>query len=183
MIKRKIFILAIVAGLAISISGCSKKNIQSTATESPNTSGVITDIAAALKAGTTMECTFTANEGDEKTSGSAFFSGEKFKTSATTANGTFYSIFDGTTYYMWVDGQSEGTKMEKNCLEDTKTVLNQQPSQDQLQYENPQDVIDDSTDMTCKASSAADFTAPAEIEFTDLCAMLQQQMIILNQLK
>lgn len=83
-----------------------------------------------------------------------------------------HMITDGTTSYMWMDGQTTGVKMDFSAMQ-TNPTKGEVNNSGQVNVDPNQNY-----DFQCsnwRADSSV-FTPPASVQFTDMGAMMQGQM-------
>lgn len=151
--------------------------------------GVVSSIKDAMGLGQTMQCTFASGDGDALAMrSSVVVDGQKFKSTTVMKDMTAYAVFDGETQYSWTSQSKQGMKLSKECLAQmtgtVKDMAAQTPTQNQpAPAEDLSKSFDMAKNVQCEAASAADFTLPTDIVFTDQCAMMEQSMKILEQMK
>lgn len=150
--------------------------------------GGVSDWLSSLSGGKALSCTYNFDESGKAGSVKINMMGKKYRSELETAGVKFTSVFDGTTLYSWSTAQKQGTKMDMNCMEQLKTQSQTQAqpnSPSQSQYEkSPEDFLKNQPNIKCEpASSAADFSVPSDVQFTDSCAMMQKSQEMMQQYK
>src|SRR3989344_9310445 len=105
---KKYFVVAMVFALAITVAGCNRKaqtnaNANAQVEAGANQEGIISDVLAAFRAGTSMRCTY--RDPASTAEATAFISGNKFRTDYSADGKTYHATFDGETYLIWADGE------------------------------------------------------------------------------
>lgn len=135
-------------------------------------------IKNAMLGGKKMECTFKEKGSDGKDTEMKMQSqGEKFRTSYAVKGETFVSVSDGQTIYSWSSKTKEGTKMDLKCMEDlSKSVPQAQEnvSDSNIDFTNPETLVDEQPDMNCSPISDIDFSVPQDVKFSDTCAEMKK---------
>lgn len=128
-----------------------------------------------LAAGVAQKCTFRSTE-DVAVEGTTYVSGGKVRSDYTTSvEGNTMSghmIADGTTSYIWMDGQQQGFTMTFNASDTDIPENTQTPGATKA----PQQGLDANQAMDYSCSpwvvDGSLFTPPAEITFTDFSSMM-----------
>lgn len=140
-----------------------------------DTSMTISSIKEAMGIKKPMRCTYSLIEGDKTIQSSVIVEGEKFK-AVSDMNGVATNIiFDGTTQYMWTDGQVQGLKMSKACLDELQAGLPKNtplPAGETL--EEREKTFAAATGVTCTSATEEDFSLPVGMTFVDQCEMMKQ---------
>lgn len=102
-------------------------NTEATA-QAETESGVSTgSIKSLIEAGRTQTCTFKSTEQNVSSEGTMYVSGGKmrgdFNSEVSGVKNSSHMLYDGTTSYVWVDGQNTGFKMslDANAQSNTST--------------------------------------------------------------
>lgn len=139
-------------------------NTEATAQSAAETSIETGSIKSLIAAGENQQCTFKSNEQDAETDGTMYLSGGKMRGDfAIDANGTKTSshmIYDGTTGYVWMDGQVMGFKMSLDA--NSQTTDKSQSIDPNKNYE-----------FNCGRWSVdnSKFEIPAGIQFSEMPAL------------
>lgn len=156
-------------------------------TETEEKGGVIASIKDAMGLGQAMQCTYALNEGDmaPDATSTVLVEGEKFKSTTVMKDMTVYALFDGENQYTWSSKDKQGMKMSKACLEKmTDTVKDMVPSTpSSAQAQDIREGFEMAKNVRCEAASNVDLSVPADITFTDQCAMMEQSLKMMEQLK
>lgn len=187
---RKIFLLLCLVLITLVFCGCWKKNNAQTGNvvkPSP-TEEKITNINEALKKGAKYICTYKdANGVQSKIS----IDNDKFKTEYTDSGKTQYSIYDGSFYYYWIEGEAKGYKISKQCLDElivgteTESPANQSESEFEKEIDNysTEDDFNDASEVNCQAVNNVDLSLPKEVSFTDQCDTLKAAKQLMKSLE
>lgn len=152
-------------------------------------SKVVSSIKDAMGLGRKMQCTYAIGD-DKAIQATVLVDGEKFKSTTVMKDMTVHGLFDGETQYTWTDKEKQGSKMSKACL-DKMTARFQDMSADASKKESAaapsvQDLregFDGLKDVQCQAASAVDFSLPKDVSFVDQCAMIEQSMKMMDEMK
>ena len=152
------------------------------------TGGIVSSIKDAMGLGRKMQCTYAIGD-DKSMQAVVLVDGEKFKSTTVMKDMTVYGLFDGETQYTWTDNEKQGNKMSKTCL-DKMTARFQDMSADASKKSDTapsvQDLregFDGLKDVQCQAASAVDFSLPTDVSFIDQCAMIEQSMKMMDEMK
>ncbi len=145
---------------------------------------IVSSIKDAMGLGQAMQCTYATNENEGATS-TVVVQGEKFKSTTVMKDMTVYALFDGENQYTWSSKDKQGMKMSKACVEKmTDTVKDMVPSTpSSTQAQDVRDGFDMAKNVRCEAASDVDLSVPADVIFTDQCAMMEQSLKMMDQLK
>ena len=129
-----------------------------------------------------MLCTYTSESGETDFTSTVAVDGTKFKTESTVGALKTHALFDGETQYMWTEGQSQGFKMSKSCLDELKESIKDLPTgtPGPKDYETS---FDAAQNVKCEESGAIDFSLPTNVTFTDQCEMMNKNLEMMNQIK
>lgn len=157
------------------------KNASSNSTDSATTGNTMVGSESSgpmslkdiLLGGVAQKCTFSNVSDNTSVEGVTYVAGGKVRGDFTTNDGTTttqgHMIADGTTSYMWMDGQDTGFKMafDINAADAQET-----PSDDQSGSYQSLD-IDEDMNYNCSpwGVDGSMFTPPANVTFTDFSAM------------
>ncbi len=146
-----------------------------TATEKTNKdTSLENNLAAILKSGKNQQCTFTyADENGNNTNGTAYISGDKMRTNVTSStNGkssTIYVIRNGDDNYIWGSDFPNNTGMKM-----TLSIDEYIDNEESKKYFDPNlNAQYDCSDWTPESNM---FTAPTNIKFQDISALMQGVM-------
>lgn len=179
---KKIKIATLVVG-AIILAGCGNKAMENsngakTKTEEKSTvSQMITSVTDAMKSGKTMKCTYktTAKESDFETI--TYVKGNKYMTENNVVGVNQKMIFDGETTHSWGEGQKQGMKMTKDCMEEMESsALENEEYQSKTSGLTEEQDFESAVDVKCEEVSDVDFSIPSDVEFVDQCEMLKDVM-------
>lgn len=179
---KKTFTMLAVFVLVSVFSGCTSQQAVQTPTQKENQAevksengSVVSSIKDAMGLGKKMKCSYSMGNGESKFESTVFIDGKRYKSSTMVDGKLTYAYFDQDTMYSWMDGQKTGTKMTMSCLDDLKNSLSADLQESMAsQIENPEDKFDNANNATCVSADDADFSLPADVVFSDQCAMMKQ---------
>ncbi|MFA9262203.1 MAG: hypothetical protein ACEQSB_02490 [Undibacterium sp.] len=151
--------------------------------------GVASSIKEAMSLGEKMQCTYLMNEGDKAFESKVMVDGQKYASTTTIDNMTVYGFFDGETQYSWTSAAKTGTKMSKSCMEKMTAAVKDMPTSTETPSNTPQDMekaFDMAKNVKCEAAgtvAVADFSIPSDITFTDSCALMEQSLQMMKDVK
>lgn len=149
--------------------------------------GVVSSIKEAMGLGQKMQCTYSMTEGGKAFESKVVVDGEKYASTTTIDAMTVYGVFDGEDQYSWTSGSQTGMKMSKACLAKLQESAKDLPTSTETQSATaPQDIekaFDLAKNVKCEAASGADFTIPKDVTFTDQCAMMEQSLKMMEDMK
>lgn len=160
----------------------------SSSEESDSMVDKITDELAEIKNGKSMKCVYTIKMGEGEFQSEAYVQGEKYKSISTIdamETAKTYAIFDGKTQYSWIEGQTEGFKMDAECASE----LGGTAGVDEVEEPNSTDIVElddifeNAVDVKCDPIEKIDFSIPTNITFIDQCQMLKDQMEQIEKFK
>lgn len=143
-------------------------------------------IKNAIAGGKKMECTFQEKGDDGKMTEVKLQSqGDKFRSFYAVKGETFISVSDGKVFYSWSSKTKEGTKMDLKCLEDLSkdTPQSQGTVENQIDYTEPETLVDEQPDMKCSPILSIDLSVPGDVKFSDYCAEMKEFLDSMNDLK
>lgn len=159
------------------------------AADSQDDEGGLLDTAEKIKnamlGGKKMECVFKDDAGDGKQVEMKLQSqGEKFRSSYTVNGEEFVSVSDGSVVYSWSSKTKEGQKMDLKCMEDLSedTPQAQETAENQIDYTEPEDLVDEQPDMKCSPILSIDLSVPEDVKFSDTCAEMKKLFESMNDL-
>lgn len=147
---------------------------------------MVSSIKDAMGLGQKMQCTYTMSEGEKAFESKVMVDGEKYASTTTIDNMTVYGVFDGENQYSWTSAAKTGMKMSKACLEKMRTTAQGMAKPVETSAATPQDMekaFDMAKNVKCEPVSGADFTIPKDVTFTDQCAMMEQSMKMMEEMK
>lgn len=149
--------------------------------------GVVGSIKDAMGLGQKMQCTYTMEQDGKPFQSTVLVDGEKFKSTTTIDTMTVHGLFDGENQYSWTSASKVGMKMSKSCMEkmteSVKDMVAQAPKGQDSQVEDIRKGFDMAQNVQCEAALSADLSLPADITFTDQCAVMEQSMKMMEQMK
>jgi hypothetical protein len=145
----------------------------------------INSIKDAMGLGTKMKCTYSTKAGDTTITSVVYVQGKNFKSVGSINGKTTNTIFDGDTLYMWMEGQTTGTKMALSCINELKASLPaNQANNPAANVQSPEDQFKNATDTSCvPGDSSVDYSVPANVTFTDQCAMMKNAINSMKNIK
>lgn len=147
----------------------------------------ITSIREAMGLGKSMQCSYYLNEGDIalNAQSTVVVDGQKFKSTTVMKDMTVYGLFDGETQYTWMSDEKQGMKMSKSCMEQmTKTVNSMaKPETPAATAKDMREEFEMAKNVSCEPASGVDWSLPSDVVFTDQCAMMEQTMHMMEQMK
>lgn len=150
--------------------------------------GAVSSIKEAMGLGKKMQCTYTVGE-DVPTQTTVLVDGEKFKSTTTMKDMTVYGMFDGELQYTWTDKEKQGSKMSKDCLDKLAARFQNTAAPDTPEKSTTpltQDLregFDGLRGVDCRMTDVVDFSLPEDVSFVDQCAMIEQSMKTINDVK
>jgi len=141
----------------------------------------VTSIRDAMQLGTEMQCSFSSGEGETAVTSTVYVAGQRFLTTAMVGSVKTNALFDGETQYVWTDGSVQGMKLTKACLESMKT----ESTKTNVPPKDYQKEFDMAKNVHCEpaATGAVSMEVPANVTFTDQCAMMQDSLKMMEQVK
>lgn len=146
--------------------------------------GAVASIKDAMGLGKSMECTYTMSA-DQSMETSVVVDGQKFKSTTVMKDMTVYGLFDGETQYTWMSNSKQGMKMSKSCMEQmTATVKDMaKPETNTTTPKDMRDEFDMAKNVSCQPAKSVDWSLPQDVVFTDQCAMMQDSMKMMQEMK
>lgn len=192
---KKIIFLTGILILAITLSGCGRKNgtteanpalenetVQADTENNESEKSVFNSIKEALGSQKTLECTFVSGEEDLNVEVKSYVQGEKYKTEFMVDGKKNYSVFDGKVSHSWEEGSTQGVKIDIECLKSLGESSEDEESEESPTEEEPADVFEGAQNVECRETGKADFSIPEGINFMDQCEMLKNQQRLINEL-
>lgn len=155
-------LIAILAGVLLMGNKTSTPQTSDTSnSQTAETGSALQSLKDLFSSGKSQECTFTDTAGN---GGTVYVQGGKMRGDFTTVSPqgstNAHMIVDGTTSYIWMDGQPSGFKMtfDINAATEAQTTANNQNVD-----------LDKKVDYSCKGWTVNPslFTLPAGVTFTD----------------
>jgi hypothetical protein len=169
--KKSLIVVIVAIVLALGVGGyfvLGRKASQGTGSSSDSPKS-LKDL---LSSGVAQKCTFSNKEDSNSSEGTTYVSGGKVRGDFTTvtSNKTVKShmISDGTTSYIWTDGEKTGFKMTVTKSDDeTETSPVDKTSEESVD-------LNQKADYKCSAwvVDGSFFTPPSDVKFTDFSQML-----------
>lgn len=152
--------------------------------ETVENKGMVSSIKDAMGLGVAMKCTYAMEQDGKSFESTVSVEGEKFRSESVIAGVTSYALSDGTNQYMWTNSSKQGFKMSKACLED---IAKKAPASDGKTeaptMKDAKAALDMAKNVSCAPATGIDFSVPTDIIFTDQCAMMQDSMKMMEQMK
>ncbi|OGI22120.1 MAG: hypothetical protein A2808_03800 [Candidatus Moranbacteria bacterium RIFCSPHIGHO2_01_FULL_55_24] len=156
------------------------------AKEAVEQKGAISSLKEAMGLGEAMHCTYAMEQNGKSYESEITLQGERFR-SATKMDGvTMYALHDGTAQYTWTSKDKQGFKFEKACLDEMQDAFKDLPQATtggQQMAEDAKDTLDFAKSVQCSPAASIDLSVPADITFTDQCAMMRQSLEAMKQLQ
>lgn len=147
--------------------------------------GMISSIREAMGLGEKMQCTYSVKNGDVPVESSVVVDGGKYRSTSMVGGMTVQALFDGEYQYSWTSASKTGMKMSKDCLvkmaswaKETTEKLPTMPESRDMEK-----TFDMAEGVKCVPAPETDFTVPSDITFTDQCAMMEQSMEMMKEMK
>jgi len=149
--------------------------------------GLIDDFKDALRIKQKMECTYKVNDQGQPYEYVSYIEGDKYRSEYSADGVNSVSIFDGKTMYTWDENTRQGTKLDIACLDDLQTDDVEDKSagqtEDYDEYQSSEEMLSTGFDISCRKVASIDFTIPDDVQLIDQCALLKQQMQVLDNLQ
>lgn len=147
--------------------------------------GMISSIKDAMGLGKAMQCSYVSDAQGQSFQSEVVVNGEKFKSTTTMNDMVVYAVFDGENQYTWMSNSQQGMKMSKDCLEKMKEMAKNLPAtNDQVPLsEDVAKSFDGAKNVSCTVATNTDMSVPKDIIFTDQCAMMEESMKMMEQMK
>ena len=148
--------------------------------------GMVSSIKEAMGLGEKMQCTYALNQGSQSIQSTVAIDGGKYKSTTVMGEMTVYALFDGENQYTWTSAAKTGMQMSKACLEkigeDAKEMAKPTGAPAPAS-QDMQEAFNMAKDVKCEAAPKVDFTLPKDVTFTDQCAMMEQSMKMMQDMK
>lgn len=144
--------------------------------------GMIASIKDAMSSGVAMRCTYAVGEEGNSYESTVIVQGDKFRADAVVANTTTHALFDGTDQYVWTEGTKTGFKMSKACLDEISKMA-PETEEKTPSMQDTRANFEAAKNVSCSPATGTDFSAPADITFTDQCAQMKDSMKMMEQYK
>ncbi len=147
--------------------------------------GVVSSIKDAMGLGQKMQCTYVMNDGDKSIESKVVVDGKKFFSTTATGEMIVYALFDGENQYSWTSASKTGMQMSKACLEKMKESVKDMPTAPEtpMTPKDMQSAFDVAKNVKCEPAGSVDFALPKDVTFTDQCAMMEQSMQMMKDMK
>ncbi|MFC1645422.1 hypothetical protein ACFL08_05340 [Patescibacteria group bacterium] len=187
---KKTFLILGIMFLVVALSGCFKKSQQEhqqeqdqekTSQQEQRMDGFgMSDLADMMSGGKKIKCIYRVKSGDDF-GVTTYVDGKKYRTESMMNNVKYNSVFDGENMYSWMNGQKNGMKMNIECMKDFEMPEGVESQENMEIEENPVDMFDNKIDLNCMEVSKVDFSVPSDVEFTDQCEMMKNQMKMMQK--
>lgn len=146
-------------------------------TQSGGIAGALNSIASAINSGAGYKCTYT----EEGVENQMSVKGQKYHAKTTSNGQVINSISDGVWAYVWVEGETTGTKFNIKDLEGSTQGGGEQEST--VNDADINQIIQNAMNVQCVPTVLPDgeFTAPGNVEFQDLGELLKQMQQLQGQ--
>jgi hypothetical protein len=148
--------------------------------------GLVGGLKEAMKKGLTMKCVADSPDGHWVT----YTNGKYSRTEGTTADGhEMVIVVNKEATYTWDKKTKKGQKLDKKCMEEFEKTFagsamndTEGPAEEMVDDFTPEklEAKEKSGELKCSPSTKADFTVPSDVQFTDQCKLMMEQM---NKLK
>ncbi len=127
-------------------------------------SDVLRDLTAAFSSGLGYKCTYR----DEQGMSEMWVEGGRYHSITTVQGERYHTLSDGTWAYMWVEGETTGTKFKPEDFEDEEAET--------AEYEDVDDVAAAAVNVEChpEAIAGSRFVPPGNVQFQDMGEMMEQ---------
>ncbi len=173
---KKIILSLIILFSVLILSGCTNTNTNnapdSLSNPAENQSISFSNLKDAFNSKDSLKCTYEYKDSDNSFQGNIYMKDNKFKTIMGIEGQKINSLFDGTTYYSWMDGQTQGFKMDTQCLKEVSQEGVKTDEFDPSQSFFSMDDFDSAFQVRCEKSNM-DLSIPGNIEFQDMCELLK----------
>gem|GEM_PF-3996484 len=127
--------------------------------------GILSDMATAMSAGTPYECEYRFEEG----SGRVWIDGEKYHSMVDSQGQNVNSLSDGVWVYTWMRGEKQGQKIKLADMEELGEDSDEMP-----EYDDVEGIQASAVDVSCKPISRGShsFVPDRSVEFMDMGQLL-----------
>lgn len=171
---KKILLLCFVIFVSVSLVGCGNKSDQTNSTSTQKDNGILgfSNLKDAFSSKDSLKCTYEYNDTDNAYKGTIYMKDDKFKTVMGFEDKKMNSLFDGNSYYSWMDGQAQGFKMNQQCLNEISQDGVKTDDFDPNESFFSIDDFDSAFQVKCEKSDI-DLSIPNNIDFQDMCELLK----------
>jgi len=139
----------------------------------------------AMKKGVTMKCVSDTPDGHWVT----YTNGKYSKVEGKTADGhEMMIVINEDATYTWDKKTKKGQKIDKKCMEEFEksfggSAMSEDAGEEMFDDFTPEnlEVEEENGNLKCSPSTEADFSVPSDVEFTDQCKLMTEQMNKLKQ--
>ncbi len=191
-VKKGLILAGIIIGVVM-FSGCGKqmdklKEVKKQASSLKKNSqelteksgGMISNLKEALKKGVSMKCVSQGKDSEWVT----YINGKKMRSEGKQGGKEQIVLVTDGVSYMWEKGAKVGQKIDKKCLEDfekqietpTKTEEMMGHQDETIPKVEDLEVEEENGKVKCTVTTEADFSVPKDVNFTDQCQLMKQQM-------
>ena len=176
--KKTLRIAAAAAGILF-LAGCGKQvanNNQAasgTQNQKQEQNRSISSIADAMGLGKTMRCTYRVKAGDQNMEMVTYVEGKKYRTEMNFNGMNQVSVSDGEAMYLWNKGEKAGHKIAQECMEELRQNA-PEDSEEEMSFSAQDKNFENALDVKCEEIGSADFSAPADVVFTDQCVEMKK---------
>jgi hypothetical protein len=137
------------------------------------------DWMSLLGDGKSIECTLPGEGMMTKISAE----GKKYRTETVIDGKKHLSVSDGDMMWTWIEGEKHGMKMEFSCMDEIRTTIPEEGGSAPEYAASPEEVIGEVPDIACSETGSVDISVPADVVFSDQCALIRTQLQAMEQLK
>ena len=149
-----------------------------------NEGGLVSGLKDAMKRGVTMKCVTDSPDGHWVT----YTNGKYSRTEGTTSDGQeMVIVVNDEASYTWDKKTKKGQKLDKKCLEEFKknfggSAMSEDVNEEDFDFTPEKlEIEEEEGKLKCSPSTKADFSVPADVQFTDQCKLMTEQMNKLKQ--
>lgn len=144
----------------------------------------ITSIRDAMSLGVQIKCSYVHDVNGQSVQSQVIVSGKQFMSTSTVMKDvTAYELFDGERLYSWTSGSKKGMKMDQTCLDSVKNIPSEAApldTQDSLaDFNSAKNVQCEPVELDPPIA----MSIPKDVSFTDQCAMMQESLKMMEQMK
>ena len=126
-----------------------------------------------LDDGKTVECSVVENG----TAMKIFAKGKAYRTEMETDGRDHISVSDGKALWTWVEGDSQGMRMEFSCMDDIRATIPDGAGPAPEYAASPEEVLGERSGFVCaEADSMIDVSAPEGLAFVDQCELIKARI-------
>lgn len=183
--KKNLLLVPLTVLAAMALAGCAGSQ-QAVKTQDGDGKSVANEGSASendwvslLGDGKSVECTVPGGETATKISAE----GKKYRTESLIDGKKHLSVSDGEMLWTWVEGEKQGMKMEFSCMDDIRATIPEDGGPAPEYAASPEEALGDRPGIACSESGPVDVSVPADVSFSDQCALLKGQLRMMEQVK